>query len=83
MGNEVFKTLVVPNLKTYSTIIESELLVDGEDREGSFMEIEGDVASTIRKNEASHCLEALLVSDTVSYVALSLKSIGFKHLFIC
>ncbi|OAQ34018.1 DUF1546-domain-containing protein [Linnemannia elongata AG-77] len=61
MGNEVFKTLVVPNLKTYSTIIESELLVDGQDRESSFMEIEGDVASTIRKNEASHCLEALLV----------------------
>lgn len=72
MGNEVFKTLVVPNLKTYSTIIESELLVDGQDREGSFMEIEGDIASTIRKNEASHCLEALLVNDTILCIAMSL-----------
>ncbi|KAK3831106.1 MAG: transcription initiation factor TFIID subunit 6 [Linnemannia gamsii] len=61
MGNEVFKTLVVPNLKTYSTILESELLVDGQDREGSFMEVEGDITSTIRKSEATHCLEALLV----------------------
>jgi len=61
MGNEVFKTLVVPNLKTYSSILELELMVDGENQEDSFMEIESDVASTIKKSEASHCLEALLV----------------------
>lgn len=64
MGNEVFKTLVVPNLKTYSSVIEPELGLDFQEDE-SLMEIEQhlDGLAAIRKNEAAHCLEALLVSD--------------------
>ncbi|KAF8927524.1 hypothetical protein BGZ58_010339 [Dissophora ornata] len=70
MGNEVFKTLVVPNLKTYSSVIEPELRIDyrTEDQEISFMEVEGVDGhghghghASGRRNEAAHCLEALLI----------------------
>lgn len=63
MGNEVFKTLVVPNLKTYSSVIEPELGSDPQE-DDSLMEIEHhlDGLAAIRKNEAAHCLDALLVS---------------------
>ncbi|KAK3809537.1 MAG: transcription initiation factor TFIID subunit 6 [Benniella sp.] len=62
MGNEVFKTLVVPNLKTYSSVIEPELGLDFQE-DDSLMEIEQhlDGLAAIRKNEAAHCLEALLI----------------------
>ncbi|KAF9437532.1 hypothetical protein BGZ76_000348 [Entomortierella beljakovae] len=64
MGNEVFKTLVVPNLKTYSHVMEPELLGSGLDQNDSFMEVEADhlegSASAIKRNEALHCSDALL-----------------------
>ncbi|KAI8352755.1 transcription initiation factor TFIID complex 60 kDa subunit [Mortierella sp. GBAus27b] len=62
MGNEVFKTLVVPNLKTYSSVIEPELGLDSQD-DDNLMEIEHhlDGLAAIRRNEAAHCLEALLI----------------------
>ncbi|KAF9200739.1 hypothetical protein BGZ49_009015 [Haplosporangium sp. Z 27] len=66
MGNEVFKTLVVPNLKTYSSVIEPELLGAGglDQDEDSFMEVENDLLdgspNAIKKNEAVHCLNAIL-----------------------
>ncbi|KAF9935534.1 hypothetical protein BGZ65_003288, partial [Modicella reniformis] len=61
MGNEVFKTLVVPNLKTYSSVIEPELGLDFQE-DDSQMDIEQhlDGLAAIRRNEAAHCLEALL-----------------------
>ncbi|KAF9996892.1 hypothetical protein BGZ80_010004 [Entomortierella chlamydospora] len=66
MGNEVFKTLVVPNLKTYSSVIEPELLGSGLDQDDdNFMEVENDhlegSASAIKRSEAVHCLDALLI----------------------
>ncbi|KAF9984663.1 hypothetical protein BGZ75_003759 [Mortierella antarctica] len=65
LGNEVFKTLVLPNLKTYSTVIEPELGLDWNDE--GMMEIEGDAlegittAAAVKKNEAAHCLEGILI----------------------
>ncbi|KAF9188837.1 hypothetical protein BGZ51_000295 [Haplosporangium sp. Z 767] len=66
MGDEVFKTLVVPNLKTYMSVIEPDL---GTEWDENRMEIESDNMSfssvdgpaTVRKNEAKHCLEAILI----------------------
>ncbi|KAF9904163.1 hypothetical protein BX616_001384 [Lobosporangium transversale] len=65
MGNEVFKTLVVPNLKTYSSVIEPDSnrsALDQDDDE--FMEVENDHSekpiNPIRRNEVAHCLEALM-----------------------
>lgn len=58
MGTEVFKTLVVPNLKTYSTVLEPEL----EDE--NMMEIDAEGMETpAMKSEAAHCQDALLVSQ--------------------
>ncbi|KAF9964304.1 hypothetical protein BGZ70_006657 [Mortierella alpina] len=65
MGNEVFKTLVLPNLKTYSTVIEPELGLDWNDE--SMMDVEGEAlegvttAAAVKKNEAAHCLEGILI----------------------
>ncbi|KAG0214040.1 hypothetical protein BGX28_002906 [Mortierella sp. GBA30] len=72
MGPEVFKTLVLPNLKTYSNVIEPELGLDWNDE--NKMEVEGVIldgtstaaaptitAAAVKKNEAAHCLEAILI----------------------
>ncbi|KAF9305125.1 hypothetical protein BGZ74_011332 [Mortierella antarctica] len=56
LGNEVFKTLVVPNLKTYSSLIEPELDDENDMDEDH---LNDDVA--LRRNEARHCLDAILV----------------------
>ncbi|KAF9330744.1 hypothetical protein BG006_006321 [Podila minutissima] len=56
LGNEVFKTLVVPNLKTYSSLIEPELDDENDMDEDN---LNDDVA--LRRNEARHCLDAILV----------------------
>ncbi|KAG0032128.1 hypothetical protein BGZ81_011617 [Podila clonocystis] len=56
LGNEVFKTLVVPNLKTYSSLIEPELEDENDMDEDH---LNDDVA--LRRNEARHCLDAILV----------------------
>ncbi|KAG0309149.1 hypothetical protein BGZ98_004895 [Dissophora globulifera] len=65
MGNEVFKTLVVPNLKTYSSVIRPELGVSshGADQGNGFMEVEEvlDAHTAGRRSEAARCLEALMV----------------------
>ncbi|KAG0047813.1 hypothetical protein BGZ83_007210 [Gryganskiella cystojenkinii] len=56
MGPEVFKTLVVPNLKTYSTVLEPELEDD------NFMEIDATgMESRPVRSEAGYCQEALLI----------------------
>ncbi|KAF8920487.1 hypothetical protein BGZ52_011931, partial [Haplosporangium bisporale] len=55
LGNEVFKTLVVPNLKTYSSLIEPELEDENDMDEDH---LNDDVA--LRRNEARHCLDAIL-----------------------
>lgn len=83
MGNEVFKTLVLPNLKTYSTVIEPELGLDWNDE--SMMEIEGEAlegittAAAVKKNEAAHCLEGILVTVCGSAWPLST---AFASLFL-
>ncbi|KAF9208839.1 hypothetical protein BGZ59_010418 [Podila verticillata] len=56
LGNEVFKTLVVPNLKTYSSLIEPELEDENDMDEDH---LNDDVA--LRRNEARHCLDAILI----------------------
>lgn len=58
LGNEVFKALVVPNLKTYSSLIEPELEDENHMDEDH---LNDDVA--LRRNEARHCLDAILVSQ--------------------
>lgn len=66
MGTEVFRTLVVPNLKTYSVVLEPEL----EDE--NMMEIDADGMETpAMKSEAAHCRDALLVSDLSMFVNCS------------
>lgn len=66
MGTEVFRTLVVPNLKTYSVVLEPEL----EDE--NMMEIDADGTETpALKSEAAHCRDALLVSDLSMFVNCS------------
>ncbi|KAF9427229.1 hypothetical protein BGZ94_005288 [Podila epigama] len=56
LGNEVFKTLVVPNLKTYMSLIGPEL-EDENDMEEDHM----DDDIVLRRSEARHCLDALLI----------------------
>ncbi|KAF9319805.1 hypothetical protein BG003_008099 [Podila horticola] len=70
LGNEVFKTLVLPNLKTYSSLIEPELEDENDMDEDH---LNDDVA--LRRNEARHCLDAILVGlrSLVKYEASKAK----------
>ncbi|KAG0343586.1 hypothetical protein BG004_005194 [Podila humilis] len=56
LGNEVFKTLVVPNLKTYSSLIEPGLEDENAMEEDH---VNNDLA--LRRNEARHCMNAIVV----------------------
>ncbi|KAF9157846.1 hypothetical protein DFQ26_008261 [Actinomortierella ambigua] len=59
LGPEVFNTLVVPNLKTYSTLLEPYLPNDAA--------MDEDLVSqekTVKRKEAEHCFEAIVAGLT-------------------
>ncbi|KAF9582783.1 hypothetical protein BGW38_010763 [Lunasporangiospora selenospora] len=72
MGDQVFKTLVVPNLKTYSRVIEPELSSSDMDGQQGGLLLDEDIVldgqaadesttlMSLKKSEATHCLGALL-----------------------
>ncbi|KAI1314488.1 hypothetical protein EDD11_002105 [Mortierella claussenii] len=81
MGNEVFKMLVVPNLKTYSSVIEPDLQDSGLDQEDEhLMEVEGDhperYIGSIKRNEAARCFEALMAGLSALIKSEAAKSNG-------
>ncbi|KAG0227611.1 hypothetical protein BGW41_003720 [Actinomortierella wolfii] len=59
LGPEVFKTLIVPNLKTYSTLLEPFL-----PNESAMDEDAISPEKTIKRKEAERCLEAIVIGLT-------------------